>query len=175
MNRELALALLTLHDLNLLPTESMDRYAVAKAGPWQAIMEKTDLPAAFPPEMQLLLRRLNPQLKSWENLNPSDEVVFVRSDVLVKVPVRRHFSAESQKAQERRDTISKNWKEYVTSEKDNTRIDLYGFELSVPVESLEVGRKAVMSILKGSQGNAFPSYRPNAQPAVGSYYADLKE
>lgn len=57
VNRELALALLTLHDLKLLPTESMERYAVAKAGPWQAIREKTDLPAACPPEMQHLLRR----------------------------------------------------------------------------------------------------------------------
>jgi hypothetical protein len=169
VNRDLAVALDTLEDLHLVPKES---YSVGKAGPWKAIVAKTGLPKAYPDEMKKLLRRLNPKQKDWKKLG-APSVVFVKSDALAKVPVRRHFSSDDPRAQQRRESISKNWKDTVTDERGETRVDLDGFELTVPVKSTATGQKAVALLRGYAKGNAYARYRPNAEFTVGPYYARL--
>jgi hypothetical protein len=172
VNRSLAQTLGVLEDLKLLPKQP---YAIeTKAGPWEAIVAQTGLPPAYPPEMQRLLLRLNPKLAraNWKKLGANTSVLFVRREAIQKIAIRRHFSSDSQQAQQRRDTITKNWKEFVTDQ-TKTTVDLYGYELAVTVEEEAVGRKAVGLILKAAKGNTYPRYRPDAAPEVGHYYADL--
>lgn len=170
VNTELALAVEALRALDLLPTEP---YPVGARGAWQAIVERTGLPRTFPPDMKRVLAALNPDIKDLDKVGAGDAVIFVRADALAKVPVRRHFKAESEAAQQRREAISKHWKDLIVEEKGTTGIELEGYRLTIAVGDAAAGRDAVEAIFKGSRGNAFPRYRPDATPSIGPYYADL--
>jgi hypothetical protein len=169
VNVELANVLELLRRRDLLPTE---KYHVDdKLGPWDAIVKKTGLPKRCPKEMEQLLLRLNPRLKTLKQVPGGTGVVFLRSDRLEEIPVRRYFNTESSTGRERQKAVRKAWDDIVTSE-DDKHLDLRGFSLTVPVPNEKIGRAAVDDILDGTKGNAFPHYRlaDDIEPPVGPYY-----